>query len=96
LTNIQVRSYGSSANGIAVVAAITIRTGAPVFTFNPVGNQAVFSWPSTPTNYVLQTAAALNSPAWLTVTNPPVANNHLAVTNQMNVINQFYRLISVP
>jgi hypothetical protein len=45
---------------------------------------------------VLQTAAALNSPAWLTVTNPPVANNHLAVTNQMNVINQFYRLISVP
>jgi hypothetical protein len=96
LTNIQVRSYGSSANGIAVVAAITIRTGAPVFTFNPVGNQAVFSWPSTPTNYVLQTAAALNSPAWLTVTNPPVANNHLAVTKQMNVINQFYRLISVP
>jgi hypothetical protein len=97
LTNIQVRSYGNNSTGVPILAAITIRTGAPVFTFNPVGNQAVFSWPSTPTNYVLQTTASLENPAWLSVTNPMlITNNQFVVTDLMNSTNQFYHLISVP
>jgi len=96
LTNIQVRSYGNNPNGIPVVAGITIRTGAPGFTFQPLGNQAVVGWPSTPTNYALQATASLNSPVWLTATNPAVADNQFAVTNQMTLPGQFYRLIAIP
>jgi hypothetical protein len=97
LTNIQVRSFGNSPNGVAVVAAITVRTGGPVVTVNRIGNQSICSWPATPTNYVLQTTAALNNLAWLTMTNSLViTNNQFVMTNQMTLTNQFYRLIAVP
>ncbi len=97
LTNIQVRSFGNNPNGIPVVAAITVRTGAPGLALNPGGNQVVCSWPSSPTNFVLQTTASLNNPAWLTATNPPpVSNNQFVLTNLTTLANQFYRLIAVP
>jgi hypothetical protein len=97
LTNIQVRSFGNNPNGIPTVAAITIRTGAPVFTFNQLGGQAVFGWPSTPTNYVLQSAAVLGNPVWTAATNPvQVTNNQFILASPMSAASQFFRLISVP
>jgi hypothetical protein len=97
LTNIQVRSYGNNPHGIPFVAAITIRTRAPVFSFNQIGGQVVFGWPSTPTNYVLETTSALNNPAWMTATNPVlVTNNQFILASPMSAASQFFRLVSVP
>ena len=97
LTNIQVRSFGSLPNGVATVTAITVRTGGPLVALNSAGGQLVCGWPSTPTNYVLQTTATLDSPAWTTMTNAPlVMNNQLVVTNLMTLTNQLFRLIAVP
>jgi hypothetical protein len=97
LTNIQVRSFGNNPNGIATITAITIRTSGPEIAVKPTGNQVVCNWPSTPTNYVLQTAASLDNPAWFTATNSaPILNNQFAVTNLVTATNQFYRLIAIP
>jgi hypothetical protein len=97
LTNIQVRSFGNNPNGIPTIAAITIRTAGPALALNPMGNQMVCGWPSTPTNFVLQTTPSLDHPAWMTATtSPPVTNNQFVVTNLIALTNQFYRLIAVP
>jgi hypothetical protein len=97
LTNIQVRCFGSPPNGVPVVAAVTVRTAGPVIVASQRGSQVVCLWPSTPTNYVLQTSTALNYPAWSAVTNSlVVTNNQVVVTNQMTPSNHFFRLISVP
>jgi hypothetical protein len=97
LTNIQVRSFGNNPNGIATITAITIRTSGPGIAVRPTGSQVVCSWPSTPTNYVLQTAAFLNNSAWFTATSsPPISNNQFAMTNLVTATNQFYRLIALP
>lgn len=97
LTNIQVRSFGNRPNGVPTVAAITVRTTGPTMTVNQMGDQAVCFWPSTPTNYVLQTAAATSNPVWTTAaTAPSVANNQFAGASLISATNQFYRLISVP
>ena len=97
LTNIQVRSFGNDPNGIPTITAITIRTIGPGIAAKQTGNQIICNWPSTPTNYVLQTANSLNNPAWFMATNsPPISSNQFAVTNQVTTTNQFYRLMSVP
>lgn len=96
LTNIQIRSFGNNPDGVATVAAITIRTNGPNITINKNGGQAICYWPSTPTNFILQTASSLQNPNWQ-VANPPfVTNNQFAAKNSLGNGQQFYRLISVP
>ena len=55
------------------------------------GNQSVLFWPSSATNYVLQSTTNLASANWVAVSNavPVIA---VTVTNQM--LGQFYRLIN--
>jgi hypothetical protein len=97
LTNIQIKSFGNYPDGVPFLAAITIRTTGPVMTISQIGNQAVCSWPSTPTNYVLQTTASLENQDWITTTNLPVIiGNHFVVTNLTAMTNQFYHLLAVP
>lgn len=97
LTNIQVRSFGNDPDGVPTVTAITVRTTGPNLTIIKSGAQAACFWPSTPTNFVLQTAGSLQIPNWMNVANLPfVTNNQFVVTNPLIDSQRFYQLISVP
>jgi formylglycine-generating enzyme required for sulfatase activity len=57
------------------------------------GNQVVLSWPTTGTNYVLQTTSNLLLAHWSTVSPAPVlVNGQHTVTNPISGPQQFYRL----
>ena len=97
LTNIQIRSFGNNPDGEPILIAITVRTNGPQLTIQKNGAQAACYWPSTPTNFILQTSATLQNPNWTNVANPPfVTNNQFAVTNALNGSQRFYHIISVP
>jgi hypothetical protein len=97
LTNVQIRSCGNNPNGVATVIAITVRTSAPVLTITRQMDQVACCWPSTPTNFILQTATSLIYPIWTNVSiSPIIVNNQCVVTNALIEPHRFYRLISAP
>jgi hypothetical protein len=97
LTNVQIRSFGNNPNGVPTLIAITARTCAPDLTIQNSGGQAACRWPSTPTNFILQTAASLRNFHWTNVADLPlVTNNQYVVMNALVDSQRFYRVISVP
>jgi hypothetical protein len=97
LTNVQIRSFGNNPHGIATLVAITVRTSAPDLTIKDAGGQAACYWPSTPTNFILQTATSLENPNWTNVTSSAfVTNNQFVVVNAMTDPQRFYRVMSAP
>lgn len=97
LTNIQIRSFGNNPDGVPTVIAITVRTGGPILTIARAEKQAACYWPSTPTNFILQTATSFQNPNWTNVASRPfVTNNQFVTTNACIDSLRFYRLISLP
>jgi hypothetical protein len=97
LTNIQLRSFGNNPNGTPVVTAITVRTSGPEVIVRNVGSKLTCYWPSSPTNFILQSTVSLENPEWRNATNSPfITNNQFAITNAANSGQRFFRLISLP
>src|SRR5450631_2383017 len=66
---------------VTLLAAIyPARTQVTNLGIAPVGGQSIIYWPTSTTNYVLQTTTNLASPNWLTASNT-VAVNAVVVTN---------------
>jgi hypothetical protein len=64
-------------------------SGAPLLTITHSGNQAIVSWPSTATGFVLQTNANLGTTNWVNYAGPVVNNS---VTNAPPAGTLFFRL----
>jgi hypothetical protein len=74
---------------------LTIGSGPPMsLSIVKMANGVLLSWPDSGTNYVLQCATnLLPAPAWLTVTNIPVAGSgRLSVTVNTAGASRFFRL----
>jgi hypothetical protein len=57
------------------------------------GSQIMLSWPSSVTNYLLESSISLSAPAWSTVTNVPAAADITQTVNlNLSSTNQFFRL----
>jgi formylglycine-generating enzyme required for sulfatase activity len=70
-----------------------------ILSIAPAANQVVLSWPTSASNYVLQSTINLFPAAWSMVTNVPVVvNGQYTVTNRISGTQQFYRLsqIAIP
>jgi uncharacterized repeat protein (TIGR03803 family) len=77
-------------NGHGTVFSITLPTPpSPPLNIASFGNQSIFFWPTSATNYVLQTTTNLSSPYWITVSN---GISVIAVTLTNNLPAVFFRL----
>lgn len=66
---------------------------APVLQIQTVGTNAVLSWPTSATGYVLQNSTNLATNSWTTITNiPSVVGSFNTVTNPLAPTAGFYRL----
>ena len=75
---------------LAALAGVHFVLAQPTFSIAPAGNQSVLYWPTTPTNYLLQSATDLTSPNWV-YANDAVAVTATLVSNTLPV--RFFRLI---
>jgi hypothetical protein len=76
----------------------TIRKGVPPWGATPrlqiqiAANSVIVSWPSSATNFLLETSSAVSSP-WATLTNGIVSDGESSIlTNQPNAVAAYYRL----
>ena len=66
---------------------------APTLAIAPAGNQIVISWPTSPTNYVMQVACDLSSGSWTNITSGIATNgNNFVLTNAMSSQAAYFRL----
>ena len=80
--------------GLAVVAGVLPTLAQTTLNIAPAGDHAVLSWPTTPTNYVLQSTTNLASPNWVTITGPGIVNfgNNFNFTVSNTSSASFFRL----
>ncbi len=76
-----------------------VADGRPTLTITPatLTTNMMVCWPTTATNYVLETAEALAGASWSRVTNTPVlVDDQMGVTVATNAPGRFYRMRLVP
>ena len=79
--------------GSASVKIHVLRSPPPSLGIQLAGNHALLTWPSSVTNYVLESTLALPTTNWFTVTNVPVAADaEQTVTVDIATTSKFYRL----
>jgi hypothetical protein len=77
----------------ASVKIHVLREPLPSLDIQLAGNQVLLSWPSSVTNYVLESALDLAAGAWRPVTNVPfAADAQQTVTVDISARSKFYRL----
>jgi hypothetical protein len=82
--------------GLTNSASVTItvlRQLPPALAIQLTGSQVLLSWPSSVTNYLLESATSLSPAAWSTVTNAPAAADITqTVSLNLSTTNRFFRL----
>jgi formylglycine-generating enzyme required for sulfatase activity len=84
--------------GLAVVAGVHPTLAQSTLNIAPAGNQAILFWPTTATNYVLQSTTNLSSPNWVTIigTAPVAVGNSFNFTVSNTSSAGFFRLYLNP
>jgi uncharacterized repeat protein (TIGR01451 family) len=77
----------------AQAAIYVVRQSPPTLAIQQIGNQIQLTWPSSVTNYVLESTTQLLPMNWTSVTNVPVAADLLQTVNlNLSTTNRFFRL----
>jgi sortase (surface protein transpeptidase) len=70
-----------------------IRQSPPTLAIQQIGNQIQLTWPSSVTNYILESTTSLLPMNWNAITNAPVAADILQTVNlNLSTTNRFFRL----
>jgi uncharacterized repeat protein (TIGR01451 family) len=81
----------------ASVKIYVLRQPPPQLAIERSGNQLLLSWPSSITNFVLESSLSLAPANWITVTNLPVAADATqTVTTDLSAQTKFFRLQMLP
>ena len=75
---------------LALLAVVPATVAQPTLGIAPAGQQSVLYWPTTPTNYILQSSISLVTPNWVTA-NDAVPVTAATVSNTLPA--RFFRLI---
>ncbi len=86
----------TDAEGLSSSAQMTIqviRQSPPTLAIQQIGNQIQLTWPSSVTNYILESTTSLLPMNWNAITNAPVAADILQTVNlNLSTTNRFFRL----
>ena len=84
-------SVGLNASAQAIIHVV--RQSPPTLAIQQIGNQIQLTWPSSVTNYVLESTTQLLPMNWTSITNVPVAADLLQTVNlNLSNTNRFFRL----